>query len=206
MLASQQFDIKDFNRYLIRGTDKTCYVSDKYPGKILKISPLAKANQILREISYFEFLRKRGVSPSFMPKFYGRYSDDKTIGYVQELIFGNDIKSLWQAVPMFYGPQLEILEEAILNIRREMIEKNIIILDLHSGNILCNIKTLKMWIIEGYGTSEFIPLPQYCRFFGRLKIERQWKKFVFRYGKQLSALAKQKGEWVPSLIVPAPVE
>ena len=205
MSPMPKFEIRDFDRFLISGMDKHCYLSEKYPGKILKISPLSKSNQIIREIKYFQFLKHKHISPSFMPEFFGLCSDNRHIGYVQEYIAGEGIMRLSDIIMKDYETRLDKIEDAILLLRQEMLNKNIIILDLHCGNILGDINSLRLWIIEGYGTSEFIPLPQYLRFFGRLKIERQWQKFIERYGRHLTAVAKKKGKWVPSRLVSGPV-
>lgn len=191
MLNRLKFEIQDFDRYLTRGTDKLCYLSDKYPGKILKISPFSKSKQIVREIRYFDFLKRRHLLPSFMPKFFGICSDNNNIGYVQEYISGDNIMSLHDIIFKNCDIDLSRLEEVILSTKEETLDKNIIILDLHSGNILVDIKNYRIWIIEGYGSSEFIPLSQYFPLFGRLKMKRQWEKFFYRYKKELSSAAKK---------------
>ena len=200
MKQNPQYQVTDFDRYFDRGSDKVCYVSDKHPGCLLKLSPLERAAQMLREIQYFEFLKKRGIEPSFMPRFYGRCFDEKHVGFVQELIAGERIKPLGNIARIHYQTRLTAVEDALLELKQEMLEKNIIILDLHGGNIIGDEKTLRLWVIDGYGTPEFIPLPKYSRFFGRLKIERQWSKFVWRYTQLLSSISKEQGVWVPSKI------
>ncbi len=206
MAQNPAFKISDFDRYFSRGTDKVCYISEKFPGKLLKISPLAKANQMIREIQYFEYLTTKGISPSFMPKFFGRCSDKENIGFVQELLVGNNIKSLIDIVRRYYLTDLAKVEDALMALKNEMLEKNIIVLDLHGANIIGDIETLKLWIIDGYGTPEFIPLPKYFRFFGRMKIERQWKKFVYRYSLLVTGLSREHGVWMPSEIASGPIE
>ena len=206
MAQNPAFKISDFDRYFSRGTDKVCYISEKFPGKLLKISPLAKANQMIREIQYFEYLTTKGISPSFMPKFFGRCSDKENIGFVQELLVGNNIKSLIDIVRRYYLTDLAKVEDALMAVKNEMLEKNIIVLDLHGANIIGDIETLKLWIIDGYGTPEFIPLPKYFRFFGRMKIERQWKKFVYRYSLLVTGLSREHGVWMPSKIASGPIE
>ena len=200
MKQNPQYQVTDFDCYFSRGSDKVCYVSDKHPGCLLKLSPLERETQMLREIQYFEFLKKRGIEPSFMPKFYGRCSDEKHVGFVQELLAGERVKPLYSILKSRYQTSLAAVEDALLDLKREMLEKNIIILDLHGANIIGDEETLRFWVIDGYGTPEFIPLPKYSRFFGRLKIERQWAKFVLRYTKLVSDISKEQGVWVPSKI------
>ena len=204
MIRKAPYKVEDFDRYFSRGRDKVCYISERFPGKILKLSPLNKATQMIREMQYFEYLIRENNIPSFMPKFYGECSDEKHIGFVQELLIGEKIKPLNDIVRINYNENLSKVEDVILAFKQEMIDRNVIILDLHGVNIMGNVDTLKLWVIDGYGTPEFIPLPKYSRFFGKMKIERQWKKFVFRYTKILTTLSKERGEWIPSKIALGP--
>ena len=48
-------------------------------------------------------------------------------------------------------------------------------------------------VIDGYGSPEWIPLPNYCRFFGRRKIQRQWRKFMERWKQLNSTLPAVRG-------------
>lgn len=201
-----EYDIKDFNIYLTKGSDKLCYLSDKYPGKILKVTSLNRAHQTNREIQYIEFLIRRKNVPSFMPKYYGSCRNNEKIGYVQEYLQGPKIKSFNEILDFYYPTNLEYVEDALISLRKEMLDRNVIILDLHGLNIIGNIETLKLWVIEGYGTTEFIPLPKYFHIFGRFKIERQWRKFLVRYSKYLTALSNKYGCWVPSKLVSSPVD
>lgn len=200
MATAQQYEVSDFDQYFDRGAVKICFVGDKHPGKLLKLSPLETSTQILREINYFEFLNRRGVTPSFMPAYYGRCSDDKHVGFVQELLTSGEIVSLKKIVRRDYTTNLAVIEDALLKFQEEMIEKNVIILDLSGDNIMIDAKTYRVWVIDGYGTPEFIPLPKYFHFFGRLKILRQWKKFVRRYSWLLNQVSNELGVWIPSRI------
>ena len=86
--------------------------------------------------------------------------------------------------------EIEDLENRLSHIKSEMIKKNIIISDIRPGNILV-LKNrqgtiVRIIFLDGYGSPEFIPLPMYCPFFGKLKIERQWKKFNRHYNNAKS--------------------
>ena len=53
----QQIDPNDFPRFLARGNVKECYVGDKWPDRVLKVSPVGKSRLTPLEIDYFEALR-----------------------------------------------------------------------------------------------------------------------------------------------------
>lgn len=204
---SVQQEMADYTEYFGKGSEKLCYTSPKHPGRLLKVSTWEQSLHIRREIEYLEFLRRRGVRASFMPEYFGSCQDDERVGYVQELIAGPDVVFLQTLVGEEYGPRLREVELAILRLKQEMEQTNIIVLDLHQVNILADRQSLKLWVIDGYGPTEFIPLPKYFRFFGTLKINRLWKRvFLRRYGAQLKGLAKKHGGWVESLLIPRPPE
>ena len=77
--------------------------------------------------------------------------------------------------------QLTKLEKLFRELYTELKEKNIIISDLHAGNMMIycdetgNIK--RLIVVDGFGSPEAIPLAKYFRYFGGKKIDRQWAKF-----------------------------
>ena len=81
--------------------------------------------------------------------------------------------------------QISELEEKLKEIKAEMVQKNIIISDIRPANILVLSKRgggiQRIVFLDGFGSPEFIPLPIYCPYFGKKKIERQWEKFKRHY-------------------------
>ncbi len=74
----------------------------------------------------------------------------------------------------------------------------------HLENIMVDAKTMKVWVIDGYGTGEFIRLPQYFRWFGARRLRKSFGKFFSRYGGELCSLAEKHGFWVESRFVKRP--
>lgn len=180
-------DIADCAQLVSSGSERRCYVSCLHKDRLWKISPKSHKVQTEREIAYFKWLARKGVKASFMPRLYCIFETRDEIGFEQELIAGPNIVSLSQYLEGADEAKRRMIWHRLLQIKQEMVDKNIIVSDLHAGNICINTETLQMWIINGYGSPEFIPLPQYCRLLGRLKIYRQWKKF------------KNRAEWSRSL-------
>lgn len=177
-----------FGKLIGYGTERQCYENLDNSETCLKVSNLSACAQTRREIKYFQFLSKKGVHPSFLPKFYGSFTLANQIGFEQEYLRSTDTLravTLKQYILETDEEQFLEIEHFLENIKKEMIRFNVIISDMRTGNTLILIdnkqKIKRMVFVDGFGSPEFIPLPIYCPFFGRLKIERQWKKFMKKY-------------------------
>ena len=84
-----QIDPNDFPRFLARGNVKECYVGDKWPDRVLKVSPAGKGRLTPLEIDYFERLERRGITADFLPKYYGWFENERWLGYVPKLGYRN---------------------------------------------------------------------------------------------------------------------
>ena len=56
-------------------------------------------------------------------------------------------------------------------------------INLHTENILVDVSNMHLWVIDGYGTPEAIPLPYYFDYARRRKVEVHWLKFEDRYAR-----------------------
>lgn len=145
--------------------------------------------QITREIDYFRFLEKHGVKSDLIPLYYETFETENECGYVQECFLDRDHCGVYDSVHELHDfltkkcPEFPTVIAMLADMKKELIAKNIIISDLHGMNILVVTKNKKtrLKVIDGWGSPEAIPLPKYFRFFGKLKIHRQWKKFQQRY-------------------------
>lgn len=173
-------------RLIGKGSEKECYLHKSDNTRCLKIAHVNTCKQVKREIKYFEYLRKTGkIQATFVPKFYGAFKTPEFIGYEQECFLDRnkggsfDVACpLWQCLKSSDCNKEQIRNELLL-LKYEMVKFNIICNDLHEGNIfwIQNGLISKMVIIDGFGSSELIPLCKYFNYFGKKKIERQWNKF-----------------------------
>ena len=67
----------DFPRFLAHGNVKECYVGDKWPDRVLKVSPVGKSRLTPLEIDSFERLERRGITADFLPKYYGWFENER---------------------------------------------------------------------------------------------------------------------------------
>lgn len=177
-----------FGEVIGRGMERICYANPNNPFTCFKVSKIGHDLQTRREIRYFEFLKKHHIEADFLPKYFGFIKTDKYLIIEQEL-FVSDEQYQAQLVNHFLqqatNEEIAKLEEKFRKIKAEMIEKNIIISDIRPANILVlskiGIGIQRVVFLDGFGSPEFIPLPIYCPFFGKKKIERQWEKFKHHY-------------------------
>ena len=64
---------------------------------------------------------------------------------------------------------------------REIVDGGLLVLNVHTDNILVDTRDMHMWVIDGFGTPEHIPLPYWFDFCRRRKLKAHWKKFEGRY-------------------------
>lgn len=177
-----------FGRLIGEGSERFCYENPDNPDTCYKISKSGTSIQTIREIKYFNFLEKRGIYPSFFPKFYGTFKLGNQIVLEQEYLKSNTLvkaAELRQYITQASEDDFPRIENILNETKREMIRMNVIVSDIRTGNIVLLFnpdKTInRLVFVDGFGSPEFIPLPIYCPFFGRKKIERQWKKFMKKY-------------------------
>lgn len=170
------------------GSEKLCFIKLTDPARCLKVSCKDKCKQILREIKYFNSLKLEQRNVSFLPKFFCVFETKEFIGYEQECFVERQkggiydkVETLWCYINNSKISEEEIKKE-LESIKTEMISKNVICCDLHGGNIL-KVRlgdTSKFVVVDGFGAPEFFPICKYIRCLGRMKIERQWRKFIRR--------------------------
>lgn len=85
-----------------KGTERTCYLNPADKTHLVKISPRTNAKQTLREISYFGYLKRKGVPFDHLPRFYGKIEGEGFIGIEQELI--RDTVPSGKSADMFTPP------------------------------------------------------------------------------------------------------
>lgn len=155
---------------LASGSERVCVQNLENPLSCFKISKFGPSRQTAREIEYFKFLKKRGVTSSFLPIFYDGYYYNGQLVIEQELIKDQPEEDLFAfRVEEFVGhataTQLEELQRYLRDLYKELTSKNIIICDLHAGNLMvyCDRegRIKRLIVIDGFGSPEAIPLAKY---------------------------------------------
>ena len=167
---------KFFGPVVATGAERICVRNLNNEFSCFKISKKIHSKETRREIKYFKFLKKRGISSSFIPSFISDFETKDEVIIEQELIADHPEQNLFafrveEFVADASDNQLTKLEKLFRELYTELKEKNIIISDLHAGNMMIycdetgNIK--RLIVVDGFGSPEAIPLAKYFRYFGR---------------------------------------
>lgn len=189
---------------LASGSERVCVQNLENPFSCFKISKFGPSRQTVREIKYFKFLKKRAITSSFLPIFFGGYYYNGQLVIEQELIKDRPEEGLFAfCVEEFVGSaseeQFAELQQYLRALYKELTTKNIIICDLHAGNLMVYCDRVgrikRLIVIDGFGSPEAIPLAKYIPFFGRRKMERQWNKFKRTFVETLKRRGKESLEF-----------
>lgn len=176
------------------GTEKACYVHPYEDNKVVKV-PVGKVRlQTEREIRYYKKLQKRrNISYTHMPEFYGVVKTNLGKGYVVDMVRDYDgeiSKSLeWY---LRNGYTLSDFSAQLADLKSYFLDYSVIF-----NNDICEVNLLvkrlspeqmQLVIIDGIGEVVFIQWPNKFYTFLRLKIERRWNRFLRRLNVTASLL------------------
>lgn len=187
-------------RVVGQGTERTCYQNPADPTRCVKIIRKARFKQTLREISYFSYLKRKGVPFDHLPRFYGKIEGEGFIGIEQELIqdtvsSGESISftppythssavssptiRTWLSMPRSQE-QIQEFWNALDELKSYLLRYNILALGIDYNNVVVQSTEngIKMILIDGVYDTEWIPVSKYSRFFGKRKIMRRWERFI----------------------------
>lgn len=178
--------MEDFTKWpeIGRGDERVCYQNPSDPARCIKVSRKEKCKQSRREIRYFRYLVRRGVSFAHIPKFYGVIETEDLIGIEQELI---QTPSGTHPLDIRHYLKQNLSEEqhqefwrALAKLKSYMLRYNIIPCDLVMSNMLVLEEPggMRIMLVDGLGGAEVIPFSDYIPYLGRKKINRKWKRFI----------------------------
>ncbi|MDY5200825.1 MAG: YrbL family protein [Sutterella parvirubra] len=168
-----------------RGGERVVRLDPNNPTQCVKLSSKTLAMQTEREADYLQELEDKGIRSKYVPRFYGCIETPTQIGVVVEAIVPGarfdttEILSSYLHSIKDDPAALTEITNRLLEAKAEMIRHNIIVSDLGPANMMAVSKDRRVDVvlIDGFYVPEHIQLARRFRFFGRLKINRQWKKF-----------------------------
>ncbi|QHI68090.1 YrbL family protein [Tichowtungia aerotolerans] len=189
-----------------RGGRRVCYVHPDDASKCIKVlgpngdpvkrreatpwykrlRPLSMFDDNLRELKSFKVLEKHTDSVwNHFPRCYGISGTNCGPGIVTDLVRNADgsvpltvqqyvaengkTTELFAALETFF-----FLLRSEVVITRDILDHNIIVRDQGAGLVVV--------MIDGFGSSEVIPLSNWIKWFGIKKVERKIQRFKERYG------------------------
>ncbi|MBO8415096.1 MAG: hypothetical protein IAB19_01785 [Proteobacteria bacterium] len=170
-----------------QGNERICLLDPHEPEVVYKLSLKKRSRQSRREIVYFELLKRRQVPFTHIPEYYGAFKAGDYIGLIQEHL-GNNAQYLMNSLEDELrgrgqcGISEEQLQSAFEELKAYLLEYNVLPSDLLVHNVLVKKKrsdgSLSLYIIDGFGSHNFIPLNNYSRTLGRRTILHQCRKLA----------------------------
>ena len=175
-----------------QGEERTCYLNPDDPARMVKFSALNQSTQTRREIRYFHSLIRKGIPFDGIPRYYGIIHDTNRLGIEQEYIA--DEPGSTRPAPTLgeyvcrplEANEIAAFRQACDHFKHYLLRWNIIPANLALGNVVVQRSPdgLRLVMVDGIGGTEWIPLANWFRVFGRRKIHRKWNKLV----RKLNAL------------------
>ncbi|MCE0733813.1 hypothetical protein LWH48_13620 [Halomonas sp. G15] len=167
-----------------RGDERICYQHPNDIGRCIKLSRREKAKQTLRELRYFRYLQRRRVPFTLIPEFFGVVEYEDFIGIEQQLVLDDQGKLPPNVADYLTTPltpeQVNHLWAGLCALKAYLLAYNVVPCDLVMSNLLVIERSdaTTVILIDGLGSSEFIPLSDYVPWLGRRKIRRKWARFM----------------------------
>ena len=166
-----------------RGNHRNVYVHPLDETKCIKIMHEQYRPRSIEkyEHKYYEMLIRRNCDFLHIPKYYGRIQIKTANGIQMGRCFdlirdadGEISKHLTAENSASYKKQLH---ELFLWLYKNRIVSgfkfaNIVVQKLNDGE--------KLYLIDGIGNTDYIPLANYAGWYARVKIKRRWRKFLIK--------------------------
>lgn len=180
--------------FLGKGGERVVRLNPQNPTQCVKLSAKSLSTQTEREANYLQELEDKGIRSKYVPRFYGCIETPTQIGVVVEAIVPGPRFDATELLSSYLHrikddpAALTEITDRLLEAKAEMIRHNIIASDLGPANMMAVTKDgrVDVVLIDGFYVPEHIQTARRFRFFGRLKINRQWKKFAKRTNKLLN--------------------
>ena len=178
--------VKVSNKHTIGiGYNRECYHHPENRKLCIKVDlPGTPSTDSQREKKYYLHLLKRNVSWDMVPKYHGDIKTNIGLGSVYDLIL-NDDGSVSGTLENYLKANNDFKHviKPFFELKAYLLQQRIIVGTLYPRNLLCQItekKITKLVLCDDIGSSDFIPLCNYSRYFAEKKINRKWQQFEKR--------------------------
>lgn len=186
-----------------KGTERICLQDPEDSSQCVKLSEKSSAKQTYREIVFFEKLKNKNTQFTHIPEYLGKILTETKVGFKQQVILDEDNRISLNLAEYInqQGEDLDInkLLFAILTLKNYLVHNRIIPSDLVSTNLL--VKQTKegitLYLIDGFGNTEFIPVSDFIPYLMTKKIKRKFKRFLST--KLLSCLNRENSTQEPTV-------
>lgn len=176
-----------------KGGERIVRLDPTNPSRCVKLSSKHLAMQTEREADYLSELMNRPERSRYVPAFFGCVETPTQVGVEVEAIVPGERFDTVELLSSYLGhikddaDAMTEITERLVAAKADMLRLNIIVSDLGPTNMMTVTKNgrVDVMLIDGFYVPEHIQIARRFRFFGRLKIKRQWKKFAKRFNRTL---------------------
>ena len=169
------------------GHHRVCYIHPEDPAKCIKVIYNFTDHadvEVKRECAYYRRLQKYLTDWRGIPRFYGEVQTSLGTGYVYDRTVDFDGKPSqtmlqryqgFKESPELYDEMLHLIEV----LERYLTDNHIVTMNIKPMNVLCHrISSTDVFpvICDNLGTSAFFPIAEYCPWFARKKLKRQFER------------------------------
>lgn len=176
--------------YIGEGNERICF---SYPGendkciKITKNKKGVRQEQSIVEMDYYDFLNKKNIPLTHLPKCYGWVTTNLGQGLVFEKIEREPEKGALSLKKALEDNIIDKKDARIMvdEVYDYLIRYGIVLADINSENFLVKINERRLYLVDGVGGRNFDMKYKIRKRFATLsnyKTKRQWKKYSFKLG------------------------
>ena len=169
------------------GTNRACYLHPRDDLMCIKITISNTNKETKREVRYYNYLHKKGVSYDMLAEYYGKVKTNLGVGECVELIKDYD-GSISQELDKYLDKELSdnekiYIRNLLVELEKYLLKEKIYVKDLNSVNVafqkLDSKGNSRLVIIDGLAHSWYIfILSRFVNTFLIGKIKQSWKQFL----------------------------
>lgn len=191
----RQLSDEELNEWPVlgKGGERVVRLDPMHPTHCVKLSSKSLSMQTEREADYLAELMARPERSRYVPTFFGCVDTPTQIGVEVEAIVPGDRFDTTELLSSYLArikdnpDAMKDIVERLLAVKAEMLRLNVIVSDLGPDNMMAVTKNgcVDVMLFDGFYVPEHIQTARRFRLFGRMKINRQWKKFAKRFNRTL---------------------
>ncbi len=174
-----------------RGTNRGCYIHPQDNNKCIKITISGNPKETNKEIKYYNFLKKRGISWKMISLYYGNIDTNLGKGECVELIKdydGNISKDLDKYITKNkINEDIPNLVDLLSELKNYLYKEKVYVKDLDPINIVykkSGPKEGKLVIIDGLAHSNYIPFSMKIDSYVLKKVISGWENLSITLNKR----------------------
>jgi hypothetical protein len=183
----------DDSLFIASGTNRACYTDPNDDKKCIKITISGNTKETNREISYYKFLQKKGVSWEMLAQFYGCVDTNLGSGEVVELIRDYDL-DISKSLDSYFrvldsADEIQKFLKLLQGLKEYLYKEKIYIKDLNAVNIVYqryNKEDGRLVVIDGLAHASYIPFARSIDSLTLKNITKSWNHLIYKLKKRSS--------------------